>query len=107
MKGAAIAVLVLIVAGGAGVWYWMQWDRVDQWASHSSAPLSERCPLCFMRPAYTPSRPLYVVNRTVSPGRLATCGAGHLALPPYGYWERSRQARSRARSWLGLNGFVR
>ena len=29
MKGAAIAVLVLIVAGGAGIWYWMQWDRVD------------------------------------------------------------------------------
>src|SRR5690349_12870170 len=29
VKGAAIAVLVLIVAGGAGIWYWMQWDRVD------------------------------------------------------------------------------
>lgn len=29
MKGAVIAALVLIVAGGAGGWYWMQWDRVD------------------------------------------------------------------------------
>lgn len=29
MKGAVIAVFVLVVAGGAGIWYWMQWDRVD------------------------------------------------------------------------------
>ena len=29
MKGAVIAAFVVIVAGGAGVWYWMQWDRVD------------------------------------------------------------------------------
>src|SRR5688572_2616485 len=29
VKGAVIAVFVLVVAGGAGVWYWMQWDRVD------------------------------------------------------------------------------
>ena len=29
MKGAVIAAFVVIVAGGVGVWYWMQWDRVD------------------------------------------------------------------------------